>query len=150
MVIISRILLISGGLVLVTAFFLPTWQDVYTSRSSDFDYGFSWGMQEGYVIWVTSVMTLFSPYCIFLATPALFAIAQIYYAFMPNRSIPHIVMKWSFVITSLATPAFLHLTKEASYPLIGYYVWQTGYWLTTVGLLMRQNEKEELIIAATP
>lgn len=141
LLIISRILLIAGAVLLITAFFLPTWQDVYTSHSSDFDCGFSWGMQEGYIVWLISGAALFTPWFIFLGVPALFAIAQIYYAFMPNRSTPNIVMKWSFVITSLATPAFIQITKEASYPLIGYYLWQTGYWLTTVGLLMRKEEK---------
>jgi hypothetical protein len=139
--IISRILLIAGALLFITALFLPTWQDVYTSHSTDFDYGFSWGVQQGHEIWMISVIMLFSPFFLFLGIPALFAIAQIYYAFRPNRSTPHLAMKWSFVLTSIATPIFIFFTKEASYPLIGYYIWQGGYWLTTVGLLMRRKSE---------
>ena len=91
--IISRILLIAGALLLVSAFFLPTWYDVYTSHSSDLDYGFSWGVQEGYMIWYISALSLMTPWFIFLGIPALFATRQIYYAFMPKYTVLHIAMK---------------------------------------------------------
>jgi hypothetical protein len=138
---LSRILLIAGAVMFVTSLFLPAWQDVYTSHSSDLDYGFSWGEQQGYEIWIISGMSAFTIYSPFLGIPAFLGLVQVYYPLRRVTSKPHPVFVWTFVITSIATPIFLYFTKEASYPLVGYYVWQGGYWLTTVGLLMRTKEQ---------
>lgn len=123
--VLSRALLVAGALLFSTSLLLPTYENYI-----------------GFVIWILCIgYALSSYYSIFIFVPALFAFAQIYYAWKPKRSKLHIVLKWSFVITSIATPIALYFNPNIEELQIGYYVWQTGYWLTTVGLLMRREEE---------
>jgi hypothetical protein len=131
--VLSRILLIAGSLLFVISLFLPTYESYV-----------------GFFIWILSIGYALSSYqSIFIFVPALFAFAQIYYAWKPKRSKLHIALKWSFVITSIATPIFLYFNPKIEELQIGYYVWQTGYWLTTAGLFMRREEKE-IATSASP
>lgn len=136
--IISRIVLVAGAMLLVTALFLPTWRDVYTPHSTDLDYGFSWGVLMGYDIWLVSVLFSLTGWVFVLyGASAMLGVMQLYYA-VRFRVQPQRVIKWAFVATSIITPIAVFFSSKPSQMLIGYFVWQASYWLTTVGLLIRR------------
>jgi hypothetical protein len=132
--VLSRILLVAGALLFIVALFLPTLRD-----------------KEGVGIWFLSLMMFIIPFeksnisfemlmwLPIVGIPALLAIVQIFYACMPNRRHPNIAVVWAFIITSIATPIFFCFNHKIDSLQIGYYIWQGGYWLTTVGLLMRRE-----------
>jgi hypothetical protein len=128
-----RILLVSGACIFLLALPMPTHQPRYTSGDG-FAAGLFSGMTYGYEAFLYSfLMIIFPPFGLLYGSAAFGGLMQVVLAMRTLLGkTPRKFWRTYFLITGIAFPILM--LCEIGPLKVGYVVFQSGYWITTIAL----------------
>ena len=130
---LHRILLVCGACIFLIAMPMPTHRTPYTS-SDGFAGGLFSGMTYGYEAFFCSFFIMIFPPVGFLY--GAMAFGGLMQVILVIRTLfgktPRTFWRWYFLVTGIAFPVLMLFDLRSLK--VGYFVFQCGYWITTIAL----------------